>query len=470
MKDLLNHLRKENHSLSTRRDFLAHGLIKFSAALAIPKFMTSGLIHPMLDSGCGGPATGTTLSPFIAFDMAGGASLAGNFLVGKEGGPTDLLTSYDRLGWDPKEAGALNTDFGLPMSAKYSKILQGILTTASAGARQNLRMGSICHFAQDDSSGNKLNAASLALKAGYRGTYITNGTGLTDSLSGGNSSPVASSNIYKPTRISSVTDLLKSTNFGGTAFKDHSPAQIKAMAQGALDLSQVQKADYTQTQDGKDLGDLSQCAYGKSLDFLKGAEGLDPRQDRDAQGVYQINQNTAPENDAAVAASVVMNAIKGTSGPGVWTLGGCDYHTGSQNPGDAKDLEMGVEIGRAVELAFRLKRPLFFQLLTDGGNDAMPGTRNWRGDSGDKCMTIMGYYNPKGAPKMIRQQVGYYTDGQSAERTTLVGSEPTLVGYAVLANYLNIHGKLGEFQDYAPGIFTGAHQLESVLVFDGAVS
>jgi hypothetical protein len=452
-----------HHPLVTRRDFLAQGLVALSATMVLPSAFGRALQGAALE--CGGSNV-SAMTPFMVFDMAGGGALPGNFLVGKNGGPEDLLRSYDKLGWDPRESGALNNDFGLPMSAKYSKILTGILANSSAAARSRLRMGSICHFSQDDTSGNKMNAASLIIRAGFVGTSVANGIGMLDSISGGNSAPVVANLAFKPAIVNSINDILGATNFGGQAFKEVEMEKKRALVEGSIDLSSIQKNDYMGSTDGQILAELSECAYQKSLSFLEAATGLDPRADSLAQSVYQINQNTAVTDRTALSAALSMNTLSGASGPSVLTIGGFDYHGSTQESSDAKDLEFGNELGRAIELAFRMEKPFFFQILTDGGVEGTPGTRRWSSDSGDKGMTILGYYSPKAPPKMLRNQVGFYTDGQGAERTTLIGSEPALVGYAVLANYLNIHGKLDMFKDLAPGVFSSNAQLKSVLLFD----
>lgn len=451
----------KHHRLATRRDFLSQGLIAFGATISLPSWANA------LANCSGDEGALSSMPAYLVFDMAGGAGLPGNFLVGKEGGPEDYLAKYDLLGWNPKESGALNSDFGLPMSAKYSKILEGILANSSVEARKNLRMGSLCHFAQDDSSSNRLNSASLAVSAGLKGKFVGNGIGIVNSASGGNSAPTASGSAYKSVYVKSVTDIFGMTNFGGDALKEFEIAQKIALVNGSIAMSQSQTADYAQMIDGQILAEQSECAYSSSSKFLTDVSGLDPRTDTQTQAVYNINQNSGPTDQNVLAAALVMNSLKGNSGPSTWTLGGCDYHDGTQASGDAKDLDMGVQIGRAVQLAFQLKKPLFFQILTDGGVFSGRGNRNWNGDSGDKCMTIVGFYDPKGPRNMIRQQVGYYTDGQGAERNTLIGSEPMLVGYAVLANYLNICGRLGEFASLAPGVFDSNAKLQSVLLFEG---
>ena len=136
MKNLKKHLNDGKHRLVTRRDFLSHGLISFGAWAAVPSVLGIGM-QKALAADCGGGAV-SSMTPFMVFDMAGGASLPGNFLVGKQGGPQDLLASYSQLGWNPRESGGLNTDFGLPMSAKYSKMLAGILKNSSAEERAKI--------------------------------------------------------------------------------------------------------------------------------------------------------------------------------------------------------------------------------------------------------------------------------------------------------------------------------------------
>ena len=457
-------LRYPDHKPVTRRQFLAQGFIGVSASLTLPGAAGLGMTQAYLES-CGAVDLPDNFLPFMVFDMAGGAALPANFLVGGQGGAEDLLASYDLLGWDPRAEAAVDAQFGLPM-ATVGGLYQGIVQNTSPEARANLRMGSLCHTALDDTSSNRLNANSLVLLAGTRGQFLANGIGLRGSSSGGNSRAVIEEAALKPVQMNRIGDLAQSTSFGGPAFANTGMSFLRALASGGVGLSRAQVRDMVSAPGGDVLAELSRCAYERSLQFVEGVSGLDPREDAVAQGIYGINANTAETDENALSAAVAMNAIKGFSGPGTWTLGGCDYHDGTATTGDAKDLDMGVQIGRAVEFAHQSGRPFFFQLLTDGGCSNTRGTRIWRGDSGDKCMTVMGFYNPRGPAEMRRNQVGYYNSAQAAEPGTLIGGDVTLAAYAVLANYLNCAGRLAEFGEVAPGIFTGAGELESVLVFE----
>ena len=159
-----------------------------------------------------------------------------------------------------------------------------------------------------------------------------------------------------------------------------------------------------------------------------------------------------------------MNVLRGQSGPGTITIPLCDYHDNSQATGDGKDLEAGREIGRAIEMAYRMKTPLVFQLLTDGGISSVPGTRIWVSDDQEKTMTLMGYYDPKSAPSMRRLQVGHFTNGQGAARNTLIGNDTTQVAFSIFANYLSIAGSMAAFAPIVGNRFP-SDKINDVLIF-----
>src|SRR4051812_23401966 len=103
-------LRLENHARPvSRRDFLARGLITGAATVVAPAFLgallnprTANALSPDINPGnmCN-IQLGAGKVPFICFDLAGGANIAGsNVLVGQQGGQLDLLTTagYSKLG------------------------------------------------------------------------------------------------------------------------------------------------------------------------------------------------------------------------------------------------------------------------------------------------------------------------------------------------------------------------------------
>lgn len=456
-------MKHETHSQPlTRRQFLARNAIGFSGMLLAPSLFSwfsklaqaEGDTQPMI--------------PLLVFDLAGGAALPGNFLVGKQDGPEDFLTTYGLLGWDPRASSALDDQFGLPMAGNgVSKILAGLLQSMSPEARAKLRFGSLLHFSQDDTSRNALSILTLASKAGLVGSIYSNGLGQMSTNSGGNSEIVLQNLALKPMRILSVQDLLDSLGFG-PALETLPETKKQALATTLTGLSRSQAERFTRTDIREQLIQLIGSSYGSISRSLSLARDVDPRLNSEMKAIYEINPSSEGASRDVVLASIVMSVLKGYSGPGVITIGGCDYHDGTQTSGDNKDNEIGREIGRAVEAAHRLQKPLFIQIITDGGIYSREGTRVWTGDAGDKSMSVVGFFHPNDPPSYRNpsssRQIGSYTDGQGVNRGSLIGANPALAAYAAFANYLQVNGRLGDFSNLAPNIFS-ARELESVLIF-----
>jgi hypothetical protein len=351
------------------------------------------------------------------------------------------------------------------MAANASQMLAGILASATPAAQANLKLGSLLHFAQDDTSTNSLSALILAIQAGATGSVVNRGFGTQPSLSGGNSNAVAQDASFQPIIVQSINDVLNAISFG-PALDALSVASRRSIVQAALSMSLEQLGTLSGGNPGAFAKQMS-CAFQSAIGYTTAGAAMDPRNDTAISGIYNINAATDPADPSLISAAVVMNVLKGQSGPGVITIGGCDYHDGTQTTGDAKDLEIGTQIGRAVEAAHALNTPLFFQVLTDGGLFAQSGTRNWGGDSGDKGMTVNGYYNPTAVPGLIHPaspQIGAYNAGQGADQSTLIGSDPGKAAYATLANYLQVCGKLAANADTFTSVF-GTGMVDQVLLF-----
>ncbi len=449
----------------TRRDFLSRGTLAFSATLFAPtligQILKANVKEPLKCSA----AVGSNFIPMLVFDCAGGAALPGNFLVGGSGGPQDLLKSYDTLGWNPRDAGAVDTRFGLPMASKVSKILSGMLASMSTEAQANFRMGSFLHASQDDSQINLTSALILALEQGVNGSIIQRGLGTGTNFSGGNTGGADQSASMQPIVVSSVQDVIGAVSMG-PVLDLLSVQERRNLLQAAQSMSQNQLSALAGGDIGA-FGDQMSCAYQNAASYADVGASLDPRNDKDISKIYQLTSSTAVDSSDLISATIVMNVLKKQSGPGVITIAGCDYHDGSQTTGDQIDLTIGTQIGRAIESARLLGQPLFIQIITDGGLFAETGTRNWSGDSGDKSMTVIGYYNPKAAPKLMKPlspQVGAYNQGQAADQSSLIGADTAKVAYATLANYMQINGTLSQNAD----VFSGqlGQNLDQVLLFE----
>lgn len=456
----------------TRRDFLATGMIDLSLIATIPSLVGSMALSSFANADeCGAQSGGPLVDlspgflPFLVVDLAGGAGMPGNFLVGGRGGPTDLLSSYSFLGWNPRQT-TPDSQFGLPMAGDgVSRMLQGILNTTSAEARARFRMGSFCHVARDDTAANTTSALIEVAQAGLIGNALSIGLGIGTRFSGGNTGVPREISQSSPLQVNGVDDVLESFNMSplSQSFSSEDAAEI---VKATLRLSQSQAKKLASTPLGKQFGDLLECGFKKNIRDVQNMPNVDARKDVNIQEVYGINENTASSDRSARIATVVMNVLQKTCGPSALVVGGCDYHNGTQTTGDSKDLEIGETVGRAIESAHRLQKPLVMQILTDGGVSSRAGSRVWSGEAGDKCMTVLGVYHPDGAIPMKRQQVGSYTDGQSADMNSIVGRSTSKVAYATLANYLHLCGKLDLFRKVVDSSEFPHSQVQDVLLFD----
>ena len=141
----------------TRRQFVAQGFMTGAAytvggsasLFGAPAFGLSGDLDALRATPCN-ITDGAGKIPFICFDLAGGANIAGsNVLVGQQGGQMDFLNTggYAKLGLpgdvvpsvaDPVTGATdfINTDMGIAFHSD-SAFLRGILDKASPAALAN---------------------------------------------------------------------------------------------------------------------------------------------------------------------------------------------------------------------------------------------------------------------------------------------------------------------------------------------
>jgi hypothetical protein len=475
-KSVKNHYDHHHRPPVTRREFLARGLMGFGASVVTPSVLGLASLASRQARADSCPPTGWTAGsiPFFVFDLPGGAALPGNFLVGKAGGPEDLLASYDSLGWNPRDAGALDRRFGLPMAANASKILTGIVQKASPAALANLRLASICHQGQSDSAGNNNSAILLVTRSGLYGSLFAAGLGTNNSFSGANTGVPAVDAAVKPLQVSSYNDLAGALSYG-TAFSTGAGATISSsllhsVLKAAAGMSAEQSAKLQSMNLGSQFANLFNCGMNRNIGLATPpAINMDPRQSAEMQAAFGITSSTQPNDYKVVMATIALNVLKGITGPGAMSCtmnGGFDYHGNDHVAADNVDLGAGQTIGMVIEAAHRLNQPFMFQIVTDGGIRAPSGSRDWNEDTNDS-MTIVGYFNPSGVTPRSLLQIGNYTDGQGADGSTFVGSSTAKVAYAVFLNYLSVCGKMGQFRNFvAESDFpTPAAGLDSLLFF-----
>jgi len=428
----------------TRRELLVRGALQFSAVSLLPS------LYGALTREAFGAAAPDWI-PAMVIDLDGGAALCSHFLVGGKGGPTDFLTSYDKLGWDPRGNNALEEAYGLPI-AREGSFLAGLTQTASEAARRQFRMGSYCHESDSDTNSNPLSAFHLFSRAGAHGTVVKRGVGTTNSKSGGKSRGVAEDPAYTATFIRNISDLEGLNRLEGI-LGVVTPSLRGRIVDRLAKLSAEQAAQFASSEDGKKVRDSLSRADREMADSMSKIVNLDPRRDAGAAAVFGLNANTDPQSPAAVFAGLALAVLNRHSGPAVLTLGGYDYHQGNLQEIARKDQAVGQLVGRLIELAHRMKKPLFLQLITDGGCSPDPkqkGQRVWTSDSNVACMTVNAFYHPTAPAQNVRLQIGHFNDGQGADRDTYVGRSQERVAALSFANYLALSGRLGEVENFVP--------------------
>ncbi len=436
-----------DHSFSfTRRDFVRFGLIAGGGAL-LP---LTGIETALAAAGIK-----NQMIPFLTIDLAGGAALPGNFLVGKQDGPEDLFEDYRRLAWNPRESGALDKTFGIPMSKKCSRILAGMKQTLPTEISENenqtmFKMASFCHFSLDDNRDNPSSILTMVAKAGLRGSLVRAGLGSKNGNSGGHSSSFLKSPPFQPKLVTDESSILSMTSFGDTYEKmDASLRQrlfqnLKIASGGSKSLQDI-------------YHELSQTGLtNPALDFRNSAD------------IAKIFSGGPVSANNSLHAGIVYNVLCGHTGPGAITIEGCDYHVPPFENADLKDFEIGELIGRAVHAAFVLKKPLFIHIITDGGVSANASDnyeRKWTADSNQRSMSVLGYFDPSTPVAFNKHQVGYYTnDGVVDLVTNPLGLGVEKMALGVLANYLYLHGRLDELEKIS-GARLQPNEIKEFLVF-----
>lgn len=319
----------------TRREFIAQGLMAgtatvFGASLfslfANPRQAAAALSSDLeaLKEECGIAVQGAGKIPFICFDLAGGASIAGsNVLLGKAGGQLDFLTTagYNKLGLPgdmlPSDPAYLDTDLGLAFHSD-SGFLRGIRQSASPATLASVNGAIIAARSENDTGNNPHNPMYGIHRAGADGSLLTL-VGSVSSESGGNSlSPLDLLNPQvRPTKIdrpSDVTGLVDVGDLIGILNQDDAVAVMESIYR----LSN-QKMERITTDDV--VKDLVRCGYIKSADLADrfgNPADLDPASDPDIVGPSGIfsSDEFSSQREFQKTASIMKLVISGYAGAG----------------------------------------------------------------------------------------------------------------------------------------------------------
>ena len=516
--------RHDNHRRPmTRRELIAQGFMTGGAAVlstglfslfANPRTALAQLASDLqIDAaslGCGVDRAGTKI-PFICFDLAGGANIAGsNVLVGKQLGQLDTLSTagYRKLGLPgdqvpgvaeaaPSATGTSNgdhtdTSLGLAFHSD-SAFLRGMYQSfKTAGIAASINGAVIPARSENDTSNNPHNPLYGIQRAGAEGSILTL-IGSQNSDSGGNSmAPAMMINAeFRPTKVDRPSDV---TGLVGTSDRPRrlshqdevavveaiyrlSKRRMDSSVSTGLNFPDPVKSPITRDQV---VEELVKCGYLDAA-YTKEKFGnvvLNPATDPNIvgpTGIFTDAEFTAggtDGNEFRKTASVMKMVIDGYAGAGCITMGGYDYHGGARQEGETKDFRAGRCMGAVLEYAARMDKPVMLYVFSDGSlssngvidnSQAGRGKGEWTSDNQDTAAPFFLVYNPParggraqlltsaGLTAAQHQQLGAFSaDGNVVRSGTPGANNVNLLVHMLLLNYMALHGEQGQFATLFP--------------------
>lgn len=476
----------------TRREFLAQGLLGGAAWLMSPSLMglfSSREARAQAALECG--LVGGDRIPFLVFDLAGGASLAGsNVLVGTNGQRDPLsVEGYRKMGLPadriPTDDSFVDTSLGLAFHSE-SALLRGILSRAPSvvGATPEvpgLVNGCVFCARSDNDTENNPHNPIYGIHAAGAGGLLLPLIGTRASDSGGRSEVPMSifDPSVRPTVVSAPRQATGLVDTGRlSSLLENNAADVEAVMAATERISALKTARLTESEIVKSL---IGCAYQettRTAGQFGSPSALDPRLDPTVNTVISVDEiNTV--RDLQKTATVAKLVCDGYAGAGTIEFAGYDYHDGTRASGEMKDERAGQAIGAALQIAFNKNTPLLIYILSDGSvssdgavdnSEAGAGKLVWRGDSSSTAATVMLAFHPTQRPELtaVGNQVGFYRASGSIETgSSAVGDNVTALAEAAVLNYLALHGAVGEFGTVLPNssLGTSAAVLDPLTAF-----
>jgi hypothetical protein len=492
----------------TRRELLGQGFLAGSATVlgggvlglfANPRAAYAQLaqdLQPLTDA-CG-ISNGAGKIPFIAFDLAGGANIAGsNVLVGQEDGQLDTLSTagYSKLGLPgdmvpgvaettptaTSNGDHTDTSLGLAFHSD-SAFLRGMQASFSTLNPGNVNGAIIPARSENDTGNNPHNPLYAIQRAGADGSILTL-CGSRNSDSGGNSmAPLMMLNPeFRPTKVdrpSDVTGLVDTGQLVGLLGPDDATAVLESIYRISRDKMDDPELLTGITADAV-VKDLVKCGYLKAADVADrfGDVDLNPGNDPmivGAGGIFSDadwNGGGRDQDEFRKTASIMKLVIEGYAGAGCVTMGGYDYHGGMRQEGEVKDFRAGRCMGACLEYAARMNTPLMMYVFSDGSlssngviDDSVNGRGKgeWTSDNQSTAASFFLVYNPGGAPQLFQsgadgltaaqhQQIGFFSGNGDVQRAGTPGANNVnLLVEMVALNYMALHNQLGDFPTAFP--------------------
>ncbi|MGZ6398781.1 MAG: hypothetical protein ACXWRZ_13555 [Bdellovibrio sp.] len=441
----------------SRRDFLATGLIPFSASFLMPSwlqiFAKAGEAQAA-DLVCRATET-MPLCPFISIKLSGGAALAANFLPHNQ--LLERLPSYSKMGMG--KGSALNPIYGFANKAPFyelSGIYSGITAQAKATTLAKSYFVGVPVRSQDDSSNNKFDITGLVSKTGLNGKILAN-LGRANTDTGVNNQP-AYVRPSSPLVVQRFDDVVGALGVSGS-LASLTANQKSGLFRTVASLTSAQAANIQKYSGGELLSRLIQCANIDNQNLISNSSSLniDPLKDPAVAAVWGLTNQTSKATQEYVFATMVYNAANGNAGTVNLEMGGFDYHNGTRSSGDAKDLEAGTVIGRVLETLAVLGKKGFIVVTSDGSvssADSDNAGTPWMSDRGISGTAYMIAYDPDLIHQVKSFQLGRFTDGQAADDGFVTGGGPEIAAGGIYANYLSFNGAINKLETYLPRVFS----------------
>ncbi len=480
----------------TRRQFVSQGFMSGAAytlgagALGIfsaPRnaMALSGDLASQLATPCN-ITDGAGKIPFICFDLAGGANIAGsNALIGQQGGQSDFLSTsgYEKMGLpgdmvpglqDASGADFANFDLGLGFHLD-SAFRRGIMTSLTPGREANINGAVIPARSDNDTGNNPHNPMYGIATAGAKGSILTL-AGSENTDSGGNSMLPAMlfDPELRPTKVDRPSDVVNLVDTGelvGILSENDATAVMESIYRIS---DQKMGAVNTQISTDAAIKQAVRCGYLKAADIAErfGATPIDPTVDPeivadDGTGIFTTAEFMANDRNGSEfrkTASVMKLVMNGFAGAGCVEMGGYDYHGGARAEGEVKDERAGRCMGAVLEYAARLNKPVMMYVFSDGSlssngaidnSTAGRGKGEWDSDNSSTAASFFLVYNPTRRPTIIggtpeiqavHQQIGAMDAGGSVMRAgSPVANNVNLLVNAVILNYMALHGEQANF-------------------------
>lgn len=450
----------------TRRDFLAAGLLPFAANMLVPNWLSLILGNQAYGQTADCPIP-DSLIPFVTVNLSGGAAMASNFVP--MNAARQPLSTYNKLGLGdnqvPIEREFGNVPFaGLSNGALISKFLVGLRAQANAATLANTAFLAIPCDSQNDTNANKFDISGAVTKAGLVGTNLPN-LGRNNTRTGINQAAALVA-PPAPLVVNSYNALLTSIGYSASLGTALNANQKNSLAKLMSNLNGEQNRKLASLPGAEGIKKILDCAGIKNVDVVQKGSGIvDPRQNAGYAQVWGVNNNTAANNRELIFGSMVYNTLLGQAGVSNLEIGGYDYHNNTRTTGDNKDQEAGVVIGRILQSASVLQRPVFIYVVSDGSvfsPESQDRNAVWQGDRGSNGVAYVLYYNPKGRPATSDFQIGQFNNNQAADTSFITGGNPELAAAAVFANWCKANNRMDLFERVAGRILDSA-QLGQVV-------